>query len=510
MPFESKIKSLDQLALATEDARSKGKKIVHCHGVFDLLHVGHIRHFEEARRFGDLLVVTVTPDIHVNKGPHRPVFTQSLRAEAIAALGCVDLVAINQWPTAVETVQLVRPDFYVKGPDYKDSTRDHSGGIDQERAAAESVGAELVFTEDITFSSSNLINRHFSHLPEEADRFFEGFRTRYRPQDVFKYLYGAEGLRVLVVGETIIDEYQYCQTMGKSGKEPMLAARYLGSEKFAGGVLAAANHVASFSEQVGLVSVLGTLDSHEDFIREALAPRIQPSFLHLEGAPTLVKRRFVEDSLLRKLFEIYVMERPEGMQVPAEPLCELLREMLPHYDVVIVVDYGHGMLGPEAVELLCKEARFLAINTQVNAHNHGFNTVSKYTRADYICIAEHELRLEARCRSGDIRAIVRDVSERLGCGRVLITKGARGSLGYSAAEGFVDVPAFVGAGAVVDRVGAGDAVLSVTSLCVAQGAPTEIVGVIANAVGSEAVGTVGNRRPTQRTSLLRYIESLTK
>lgn len=510
MPFESKIKDLDLLSRVVRDAHAEGKKVVHCHGVFDLLHVGHIRHLEEARRFGDLLVVTVTPDVHVNKGPHRPAFPQALRAEAIAALECVDYVAVNQWPTAVETVQLLRPDFYVKGPDYRDSRQDHTGGIDREREAAESVGASLVFTEDITFSSSNLINRHFSHLPEEADRFFEGFRKRHGPQDVIEYLHGAQPLRVLVVGETIIDEYQYCQTMGKSGKEPMLAARYLGSEKFAGGVLAAANHVASFSDQVGLVSVLGSVDSHEDFIREALSPRIQPSFLRLEGAPTLVKRRFVEDSGLRKLFEIYVMDRPEGMHVPEEPLCELLRETLPQYDVVIAVDYGHGMLGPQAIELLCKESRFLAINTQVNAHNHGFNTVSKYTRADYICIAEHELRLEARCRTGELRTIVREVAERLGCGRALITKGARGSLGYSAVEGFVDVPAFASPGAVVDRVGAGDAVLSVTSLCVAQGAPMEIVGVIANAVGSEAVATVGNRRPTQRTSLLRYIESLTK
>jgi len=98
----AKIFPLHDLARALEASRRAGLKIVHCHGCFDLMHIGHIRHFQEARKVGDLLVVTITPDRFVNKGPHRPVFTESLRAEAIASLDCVDYVAINKWPTAVE------------------------------------------------------------------------------------------------------------------------------------------------------------------------------------------------------------------------------------------------------------------------------------------------------------------------------------------------------------------------------------------------------------------------
>ena len=110
-----KIKTLTELAAILERERSAGKSIVNCHGVIDLLHVGHIRHLEAARKLGDVLVVTVTPDRWVNKGPHRPAFTEQLRAEALASLECVDYVALNEWPTAVETIRLLRPDFYVKG-----------------------------------------------------------------------------------------------------------------------------------------------------------------------------------------------------------------------------------------------------------------------------------------------------------------------------------------------------------------------------------------------------------
>src|ERR1700733_9135043 len=116
---EGKVRSLHQVATDLDTHRAEGRKIVLCHGVFDPLHIGHIRHFEQARKFGDILVVTVTPDRFVNKGPHRPVFPQDLRAEAIAALALVDFVAVNEWPMAIETIKLLKPDVYVKGSEFR-------------------------------------------------------------------------------------------------------------------------------------------------------------------------------------------------------------------------------------------------------------------------------------------------------------------------------------------------------------------------------------------------------
>src|SRR3954452_20890627 len=127
-----KIKRIDELAVSLSALRQGGKRIVHCHGVFDLLHIGHIKHLEAARKFGDLLVVTLTPDRFVNKGPHRPAFPERLRAEALASLVCVDYVAINQWPTAVETIERLRPTFYVKGVVRESGKRDHTDAIDRE------------------------------------------------------------------------------------------------------------------------------------------------------------------------------------------------------------------------------------------------------------------------------------------------------------------------------------------------------------------------------------------
>ena len=503
-----KVKDIGELAEILVSLRANNKKIVQCHGVFDLLHIGHIRHFEQAKGMGDILIVTVTPDKYVNKGPHRPAFTEGLRAEAIAALDCVDYIAINRWPTAVETIELLKPDVYVKGTDYKDAQKDYTGKIIDEEEAVRSVGGEIAFTDDLTFSSSSLINQYMSVFPKEVREYQANLSERYSSDDIVHYLENARSLKVLVVGETIIDEYQYCESIGKSAKEPVLATRYLSTEKFAGGVLAVSNHVASFCDNVGLITFLGTEDTQEDFVRQHVKSNVEKMFLYKEDSPTITKRRFVESYLLTKIFEVYVMNDEESGKAENQALCAKLRDSLPHYDVVIVVDYGHGMLSRDAIDILCNHARFLAVNTQANAGNRGFNTISRYPRADFICLAEHEIRLEYRSQRGNLGDIILDVSQKLGCRQIVVTRGKYGCLCYNEGEGFFEVPAF--AQQVVDRVGIGDAFLSVASLCMVQKAPMEIVGFIGNVAGAEAVAIMGNRTSIERSSFIKHIVSLLK
>lgn len=506
MGFPSKIVALDDLPDRLEPAREAGATVVLCHGVFDLLHIGHIRHLEGAKRMGQVLVVTVTPDHHVNKGPNRPAFSEQLRAEAIAALDCVDFVAINKWATAVETLHLVRPHVYAKGAEYREADKDVTGGITLESEAAEAVGARVAFTDDITFSSSNLLNRFMPVLSDEARAFLADFGTRHDFREINGYFDRMSKLKVLVVGETIIDEYQYCQAIGKSSKAPAVVAKIESSERFAGGILAVANHLSSFCGGVTVVSQLGARDSHEDFVRSQLDERVRPIFLKRGDSPTIVKRRFIESYFFTPMFELYEINDESLSPEDNEELCEALHAALGQHDLAVVVDYGHSMITEDAVGVLCREATFLAMNAQANAGNRGYHRLSKYQRADYICAAEHEMLLEARDWRGDLHPVVLDVAERLTCPRVMVTCGKRGALCYSLEEGFVEVPAL--AAKVVDRVGAGDAFLAATAPLVALGAPMDVAGFVGNVAGAEAVATVGHRRHLQRESFAKHIQTL--
>jgi len=155
-----KIKSLADLCEILAVLRDNQKTIVHCHGCFDLMHPGHIKHFQAAKKMGDVLVVTLTPDKYVDKGPDRPVFSQGLRAESIAALECVDFVAVNNLPTVQETLRLLKPHYYVKGQEFE-NLKDDTGKIQKEVQVVEEIGAEMRFTHEIVFSSTKLLNKYF-------------------------------------------------------------------------------------------------------------------------------------------------------------------------------------------------------------------------------------------------------------------------------------------------------------------------------------------------------------
>lgn len=151
---------LDEITKIIRRLKSEGKKVVHCHGCFDFMHPGHIKHFQAAKDMGDILIVTITPDIYVEKGPNRPAFNEKLRAESIAALECVDFVAINKWPTAQETLRLLRPDIYVKGQEFENK-EDRTGKLQKEQKILKEIGSQMCYSNEIVFSSTKLIKKYF-------------------------------------------------------------------------------------------------------------------------------------------------------------------------------------------------------------------------------------------------------------------------------------------------------------------------------------------------------------
>lgn len=502
-----KIKSLEELAELTAQAREKGLRVALCHGVFDLLHPGHIRYFEAARRVADLLVVTLVADEHVNKGPGRPVFNQRLRAESVAALQAVDYVTIIDSPTAVNAILTLRPHYYVLGT-ADSSEPDEAGRIAEEKAAIQAVGGYIQWVDDIKFSSTRLLNRYFAPFSQEAAEFLRYFRRQYSAQDVIERLKDLWPMKVLVIGDIILDEYHYCEVMGKSSKSPTLTARFLYAERYAGGALAVANHIAGYASQVYLVAFVGEPAKDEVFIRSCLKPNIQAYLVRHPGRPTVIKRRYVTPFQLVKMFEVCWLDSRDPDSEAEDMLLTQLESILPKCDLVVVADFGHGGVGGRTIRWLTQQPVFLAVNAQTNSANTGYNLITKYPRADYICIDEEELRLANRSRYGSLAEITERTAQTLGCRIASITLGARGSLTYHPERGMIHTPVF--SSDVVDSVGAGDAYLSITSLCVRAGYPPELIGFVGNCVGALAVRIVGNRESVEPGALFSFISTLLK
>jgi len=153
----NKILSLEELAARAETLRAAGRRIVVTNGCFDLLHVGHVRYLQAARSLGDLLVVGVNGDDSVRKlkGAHRPINNERDRAEVVAALACVDLVAIFPEERAVRLLERVRPAIYTKGGDYNRDSLDPG-----ERSILEKLGAEIrIIPFEPGYSTSALLQK---------------------------------------------------------------------------------------------------------------------------------------------------------------------------------------------------------------------------------------------------------------------------------------------------------------------------------------------------------------
>ena len=443
-------KILPLLTLASLLKRKRGQiegwSIVQCHGCFDLLHYGHIEHLKQAKAMGGYLVVTVTADQFVNKGPGRPTFTQEQRATHLAALEMVDYVAIVDGPTAIPAIGALRPQIYCKGPDYEGRK---DGVFAQEKARVEEFGGQVVFTRGKTMSSSQLINEHI--MPQGM----RDFVALAKQHDVLGWMDKLAGIKALVLGEAIVDEYVFVTPEGKSAKESIVCFRELRAEKWPGGAQAVAAH---------LENLCGS------------------SRLFTGGAESILKRRYVLEPFGTKLF--HVVDRARLTKCWDISLGSLVES-----DMVVVADFGHGFFAPPSIMRIAEASPFLALTVQSNSLNWGFNLLDKWPRADYVACDEDELRLVCRDKTGDLAALAQAKRKCLGARLLAVTRGHLGCL-MAHDDGVATCPPM--ADRVVDTLGAGDAFFAASSVFAYLGAPPEVVALAGSVAAAIEVGQMGN------------------
>jgi bifunctional ADP-heptose synthase (sugar kinase/adenylyltransferase) len=220
----------------------------------------------------------------------------------------------------------------------------------------------------------------------------------------------------------------------------------------------------------------------------------------------VVKKRFLQQYRSIKLFETYLMEYQPMTAAEEDDFCARLERLLPEHDVVIVADYGHGLMTSRAVELVCEKSKFLALNVQTNAGNKGFNFVTRYPRANLVSIDENEARLEARDNVHPLEDVIETIAEKIACQRLIVTSGSKGATLRVSPHKYVQVPAL--ALKTVDRIGAGDALLSLVSPLLATGTPDRLALFLGNVAAAEKCATIGNKRAIDKESYLRHVCSL--
>jgi rfaE bifunctional protein kinase chain/domain len=477
-----------------------------CHGTFDLVHPGHVRHLLYAKNKADLLIASLTSDVHIAKGNYRPYVPQDLRAMNLAALEAVDFVIVDNDPTPLENIRAIQPDYFAKGYEYT------NGQIPQRTREEMSVlaeyGGEIIFTPgDIVFSSSkfiestppNIANDKLHTLMESEGIDFEDLREAVR---------SFAGTPVHVLGDTIIDSYVYCQPISSgSAKSPTLAVAFESQVDYCGGAAVVAKHLRAAGAEVVFSTLLGD-DAWKDFLLKDMEE------WGIDCRPVVDPTRCTTNKCvyIAKNHRLLKFDRVDNRPIQGRTLEAFVKTVSGSSgEVFVFSDFHHGVFHRNSIPQLTAAippGRMRVADSQVASR---WGNILEFQGFDLITPNEREARFALGDQDSVIRPLALDLYNKANCKLLILKLGDRGTITYR--ENSPQVRAFFTldsfARQVVDPVGAGDALLAYATLALARRKSPVMASIIGSIAAGQACAADGNC-PVEPEGILERIDQLEK
>ena len=487
--LKTKVKSLEELVKLI-GPRPREKKVIMCHGTFDVVHPGHIRHLLYAKSKGDILVASLTCDDHIHKAHFRPFVPEELRAINLAALEMVDYVIIDRNPTPLENLTFLQPDYFAKGYEYVEN------GVhpetQKEQKVLNSYGGEFLFTPgDIVYSSSALIESAPPNISvEKLLALMEAENVTF--EDLRGVLDGFGGVRVHVVGDTIVDSYTVCSMIGGQTKTPTISVRFEEQTDFCGAAAVVAKHLKVAGADVTFSTVLGD-DAYKSFVLDDLKTHgIDCQAIIDKTRPTTNKNAIVAGG-----YRLLKIDRLDNRSISEKILLQLQRQIsASQADAVVFSDFRHGIFNPQTIPPLIEsipKGVFRVADSQVATR---WGNILEFHGFDLITPNEREARFALGDQDSVVRPLAYKLYKKAKCRTLILKLGNRGILTYrhrpvDDPRMFIAIDNFVDN--LVDAVGSGDAMLAYATLVMLSTGNeviASIVGSFAAAVECEKDGNV--------------------
>jgi cytidyltransferase-like protein len=487
--YRHKVKTAEELR-AMLGACPREKKVIMCHGVFDVVHPGHIRHLLYAKSKADVLIASITADRHITKGVHRPHVPQELRAVNLAAFEAVDYVVIDKNERPLENLRIIQPDYFAKGFEYTATAMPPKTA--EEAELVQSYGGEIIFTPgDIVYSSSNLIN-----LAPPAIRLEKLQIEMERAGLTFDLLRGTldrmAGHRVHVVGDTIVDSYTHCAMVGGQTKTPTMSVLFERKADFVGGAAIVAKHLGAAGGEVVFSTVLGNDDLGKMVIDDLKAEDIDVRAVIDPSRPTVNKNAIVVGG-----YRLLKVDTLDNRSISDQILHEMTKSVgdVPT-DAVVYSDFRHGIFNrrtiPEFTRALPPQCYKVA-DSQVASR---WGNIVDFQGFDLITPNEREARFALGDQDSGIRPLASQLYDAARCKLLILKLAERGvlacrSANHESLDSYFVIESFVDR--LVDAVGAGDALLAYSTLAMLatrNEAIATLLGTFAAAVECECDGNI--------------------
>lgn len=484
--YRRKIMTREQLREAI-GPRPRPHSVIMCHGTFDLVHPGHIRHLMYAKSKADRLIASLTSDAHINKANFRPFVPQDLRAMNLAALECVDYVIVDENATPIENLKFIQPDFFAKGYEY--SAEGVHPKTKEEIAALESYGGEVVFTPgDLIMSSSAIIDMTPPNLAvDKLHALLQSEGLGFA--DLRTALDKMRGVRVHVIGDTIVDGYTYCTLIGGTAKTPTFSVKYERAVDFSGGAAVVAKHMRAAGGEVVFSTMLGN-DALKDFVVDDLrSAGITVEAVVDPTRPTTHKNAFITNG-----YRMLKVDKLDNRPISDKILEKLKAQLAAHpVDVAVFSDFRHGLFNKHTIPPLTAAVPAGVMRVADSQVANRWGNILEFQDFDLITPNEREARFALGDQDSTVRPLALDLYKKARCKTLILKLGERGLITYRSPDpnvrSFFTVDSF--AGNVVDAVGAGDALLAYATLSLkvtGSNVVASILGSIAAAVACEQDG----------------------
>ena len=469
------------------------KKIGLCHGAFDILHLGHLKHFEIAKKNIDILVVSITADKFIKKGPNNPFNNQFKRASFLKHLKMIDYIYIDENITAENVITNLKPNIYFKGKDYLE--KDISENLSKEIKKIKNYGGKIFFTKSELMSSSKIINNFFSDLNKNKIEFIKNLKVDF--EKINKFFEDIRKMKITIVGETILDEYITCSLSGLTTKDPAISTVKEKSQTFVGGALSIAMIFAKFTKKVELITY-GKNKQLNQYVRNIENLRI----INLNNKIEIQKKtRFLNSNRFEKLLQVANYKKVnEDAKFDFAKVKKYFKKNKP----IVISDFGVGLFEGKFLNFINSSKSLNYINVQSNSLNLGDNVFSKYKNCKYISLdkREWELVLKKEINENSISEIKKYYNSQT---IKSITLGKKGSIHIRNKDKYYS-PVFISK--TIDTTGCGDAFFAITTLLSMTNINPKLIPFLGNIYAGIHSQYFGNSVIVDRITYLKYIKNL--
>lgn len=473
----------------------KNKKIGLCHGAFDVLHSGHLAHFQESRNKVDILIVSVTADKFISKGPSQPYNNENNRTKFLSHINSIDYVYLDKSITAEKVINELKPDIYFKGKDYLE--KDITGNLKKEFNILKKNKGKIFITKTPLLSSTKIINNYYKPFSEEAENYLKNISNKNTYNEISKSFERLKEVTFNIIGEPIVDKYIHCEMAGLTTKDPTVSTVVSKTEIIPGGVLAVAKILSRFVKKVNLYTYGKNQNIKKYFSKEK-----NINIINFDKDQEIqTKTRYISAARYEKLLQVTNLKKnvfSKNISNKIHQKINLIKNNL------LICDFGLGLFENEILKGIEKLKIKKFLNVQTNSINYGQNLYTKYRNFDYLSLDEREWQLALRKTDLlDIAKILKlKNNKKLSCS---LTKGKKGSE-YLWGNKKEICPVFIEK--TIDTTGCGDAYFALTSIMLSTGLKKYLIPFVGNSYAGMHSQFFGNNKITDKSTFLKYIKSL--